>query len=506
MLIRYLLLGKSHHLLFFILLFVLRQMYYTVPMSIHWDFWRTFQKQKEKPIEGTDQKTEDITFSIQNTKEASRPISGSLLQEFPSLSIPLKQQEPLPDNATKPLRTVSDNREPKTNQSQVIQLRRPTFEKKTFNVSIGFDWGSGTSKIMYRIYQKNGNVTPKPIRFEEFLCEANSDNYLPISAVCDDDDHLSIMTDTTDSRYERKGFKAFLITQSGPSRFMEDYAVFNLATLLNASFQHILSESDRLFHNTEPDSIEIAFGIPVDDMQENAIKKRFSTLFNLAINISIEYKNNELNGIGKSDFHIILEKYRGKEIPDNWKMTTQPEVFAEISAFADLPQVRNEYLVVIDIGNSTLDFASFRSSWNKPAIQIIAALVEKQGITFYQDLPSVQFRKLLYNNIVYFFCACTGQWIHNFFLSGYQLKYYFFGGGAYNTEYRNLIVKCINTAQNVMNKQFIKEHHITFSEGKDLLPESSTLIPSRLLTRYQVCIGLVGEGKKVALLEPKSSN
>lgn len=334
------------------------------------------------------------TKELPHVSKPSMPTAG----KNPLIKLRLKQSE---DESFKLAATTKqqnaniDNTLIKPNKNLDVDGRSQVHEKDPKNESdvvIGFDFGTSSSKIVIR---DSGRQTAYAVPFEPFACSGN--NYLiPTKIFISDDGNLSLSS----AQHSFGSLKINLMDNPEKIVFSAqntsviinaaELAAAYMALVIRRARYWFLKQMKLIYKNTNI-YWHVNVGIPSRNYDDHKIRKTFQTIAMAAWRISRIDSIINIAEVKKylkeAADHLSLkeEAINPSADEDLWLhpdyVTTHPEVIMEVVGYAHSPLRINGLHMLVDVGATTLDTATFliRSQSGEDVFTLLATKVERYG-------------------------------------------------------------------------------------------------------------------------------
>ena len=339
----------------------------------------------------------------------ARQQSTKVLPHIPKPATPTQRKSHLMKLRLKPLHHESFNLDFTTPQHGVnnddklikpkkdldVDGRSQVYEKDPKNESdivLGFDFGTSSSKIVIR---DSVRQTAYAIPFGSFACSGNS-YLIPTKIFISDDGTLSL----SPAQYSFGSLKIHLMDSPEKIIFSAQSASVTInAAELAAAYMALVIRRTRYWFLKQMNLIykdthiywHVNLGIPSKNYDDKKIRKTFQAIAMAAWRISrldsiidiaevkkilkeaanhLESKEEALNSNADEDLWLH---------PDY--VTTHPEVIMEVVGYAHSPLRINGLHMLVDVGATTLDTATFliRSHSGEDVFTLLATKVERYG-------------------------------------------------------------------------------------------------------------------------------
>jgi len=238
------------------------------------------------------------------------------------------------------------------------------------DIVIGFDFGTSSSKIVIR---DSGRQTAYAVPFGSLACTGNT-YLIPTSIFLSDNGNLSLSTgghlygNLKIHLMDNPERCVFTATNTSLKIIASELAAAYMALVIRFARAWFLKHTETIYKRTHI-HWHINLGIPSENYNDQAIRKTFQTIAMAAWRISridtIITIDDVKKTFSKADTHIAT---KGRDIsPDDYEslwlhpdfVNTHPEVIMEVVGYARSPLRTNGLHLLIDVGATTMDSATF---------------------------------------------------------------------------------------------------------------------------------------------------
>lgn len=339
----------------------------------------------------------------------ARPQTTKKLPYVSKPATPTQKISPLMKLRLKPLQHESFNLESTTLQHEVnnddklikpkkdldVDGRSQVYErdpKNEIDIVLGFDFGTSSSKIVIR---DSGRQTAYAVPFGSLACSGNS-YLIPTKIFISDDGNLSL----SPAQYSFGSLKIHLMDSPEKIIFSAQSASVTInAAELAAAYMAIVIRRARYWFLKQMKLVykdthiywHVNLGIPSKNYDDHKIRKTFQTIAMAAWRISRSDSIINIAEVKKylkeAANHLASKEdaLNSNADEDLWLhpdyVTTHPEVIMEVVGYAHSPLRINGLHMLVDVGATTLDTATFliRSHSGEDVFTLLATKVERYG-------------------------------------------------------------------------------------------------------------------------------
>lgn len=341
--------------------------------------------------------------------DIARPQTTKVLPHIPKPATPTLRRSPLMNLRLKPLQHESFNLDATTpqheanNDDKLMKLKKDldvdgrsqVYErdpKNEVDIVLGFDFGTSSSKIVIR---DSGRQTAYAVPFGSFACSSNS-YLIPTNIFISDDGNLSL----SPAQHSFGSLKIHLMDSPEKIIFSaQNTSVTINAAELAAAYMALVIRRARYWFLKQMKLIykdthiywHVNLGIPSRNYDDQKIRQTFQSIAMAAWRIS---RIDSIINIAEVKKYLkevanhpasIEEILNSNADEDFWLhpdyVTTHPEVIMEVVGYAHSPLRINGLHMLVDVGATTLDTATFLigSHEGDDAFTLLATKVERYG-------------------------------------------------------------------------------------------------------------------------------
>lgn len=400
--------------------------------------------------------------------------------------------------------------------------------KQILQVSYGIDFGASTTKVIIRTKLGDNKPSWRALVFgAHFACEEISDNTLAQSQIyISDTGRIGLGKEGVSGWKVKQYFKAVLINAKNPKQDLDEvyYAIFYIATILKTIQEHLKKAYPPAMYSKI--DLKITMGMPI-----RGEVGPLATVFTNILHISDELKENReillSDGIDFASWKALCKASHSQQKLPKPYLSVSPEIYSEVVGLFTSSYGPTHRALVIDVGSSTLDLAFV---YTEPPIlpflyipiaevaslgvEVVASSLISNNPTVFSTLHQAKEYLITYPQkkvndkalrelVQELFRSCIPKIkrveteVFGHALVQPNIPVYFYGGGRDAKWYKGKIKNILDSVQT----------EITFDLPFTQL-EAIPRVPSKLLHRFQVALGLSNNGKEEKPLRalPKDYN
>lgn len=388
--------------------------------------------------------------------------------------------------------------------------------KQILQVSYGIDFGASTTKVIVRTKLGDNNPTWRALIFgAHFVCEEYSDNTLVKSQIyISDEGKIGLGKEGLPGWNVKQYFKAVLVNAKNPKQDLDEvyYAIFYIATILKTIQEHLKKAYPPAMYSKI--ELNITMGMPIRGMAGP-----LATVFTNILQVSDELKENRgillSDGIDFVRWKALCKASHSQQKLPKPYLSVRPELYSEVVGLFTSSYGPTHRALVIDVGSATLDIAFV---YTEPPIQpflyipiaevaslgveVVASSLVSNNPTVFSTLHEAREYLITYPQkkvddkalrelVQELFRSCilkikrAETEVFGHALIQPIIPVYFYGGGRDAKWYKGKIKNLLNSVQTDI------AFNVPFAQL-----EAIPRVPSKLLPRFQVALGLSNNGKE----------
>lgn len=260
------------------------------------------------------------------------------------------------------------------------------------DIVIGFDFGTSSSKIVIR---DSGRQTAYAVPFGSLACTGNS-YLIPTTIFISDDGILSLSAGKHSCSslkthiMDDPGQTVFTATKTSQSITASELAAAYIALVIRFARAWFLKHTESIYKKTHI-HWHINLGIPSKNYDDQRIRNTFQTIsmaawrisrLDSAITIAVvkKYLEKAGNHIAAESKDIKPDDYESRWLHHDF-VNTHPEIIMEIVGYARSPLRLSGLHLIVDVGATTLDSATFfiHNKDGEDVFSLLETTVERHG-------------------------------------------------------------------------------------------------------------------------------